>query len=241
MVSNLNSAISNGVLTDENLMQNVEQPPHWHLSKTYKSKRHKTALYIGCRLIWYSSRTHFPPCLHSPKRTPLHCPSSDMMSFKPQWHLWLKLSCTVSSLQGIDAEYRTNSISSFVLCACGNCRTVITVCYLVMECWIHHWSIFLCSRKRSKFPTAMFLVILTMFVLDTAMCILDVHNAIQEITLTLTSTAPLLLTERYSLLSTIPWSVTNSLFAYMVSSHIARTRITLWLSQIICRSALGML
>ena len=84
-----------------------------------------------------------------------------------------------------------------------------------------------CSRKRSKFPTAMFLVILTMFVLDTAMCILDVHNAIQEITLTLTSTAPLSLTERYTLLNTIPWSVTNSLFAYMVSSHIARTRITL--------------
>ena len=73
----------------------------------------------------------------------------------------------------------------------------------------------------------MFLVILTMFVLDTAMCILDVHNAIQEITLTLTSTAPLSLTERYTLLNTIPWSVTNSLFAYMVSSHIARTRITL--------------
>ena len=150
MVSNLNSPISNGVLTDENLMQNVEQPPHWHLSKTYKSKRHKTALYIGCRLIWYSSRTHFPPCLHSPNRTLIRCLSSDMMLFKPQWHLWLKLSCTVGSFQGIDAEYRTNSISSVVLCACGYCRTVITVCYFVMECWIHHWLIFLCVVENAR-------------------------------------------------------------------------------------------
>lgn len=75
------------------------------------------------------------------------------------------------------------------------------------------------SRKRSRISTTMFLIILTMFILDTAMCILDVHDAIEEMTLTLTSTAPLSLPDRYKLLNTIPWSVTNSLFAYMVNKY----------------------
>lgn len=68
------------------------------------------------------------------------------------------------------------------------------------------------------------MIIFIMFLLDTAMCILDVHNAISEITLTLTSTAPLSLADRYALTETIPYAVTNSLFAYMVCA-------TPWLSQ----------
>lgn len=62
----------------------------------------------------------------------------------------------------------------------------------------------------------MFSIILIMFLLDTAMCILDVNNAIREITLTLTSTSPLSLSDRYDLTDNLPYDVTNSLFAYMV-------------------------
>lgn len=65
----------------------------------------------------------------------------------------------------------------------------------------------------------MFGVILIMFLLDTAMCVLDVNNAIRELTLTLTSTSPLSLSDRYELTFNLPYSVTNSLFAYMVPSY----------------------
>lgn len=75
----------------------------------------------------------------------------------------------------------------------------------------------------------MFIIIITMFLLDTAICILDVHNALLVITLTLTSTAPLSLADRYAA-SNIPWIVDLPLFAYMVRvfhyryrSHIALT------------------
>ena len=72
-------------------------------------------------------------------------------------------------------------------------------------------------RKRSKLALTMFGTIVILLLLDTAMCILDVNNAIRELTFTLTSTAPLTLAERYDLTSNLPYAVTNSLFAYMVS------------------------
>jgi len=54
-----------------------------------------------------------------------------------------------------------------------------------------------------------------MFLLDTATCIIDVNNAIREITLTLTSTSPLSLADRYELASNLPWPVESALYSYM--------------------------
>ena len=62
----------------------------------------------------------------------------------------------------------------------------------------------------------MFCAILILLLLDTAICILDVNNAIREVTFTLTSSAPLTLNERYVLTSSLPYAVDKLIFAYMV-------------------------
>ena len=54
-----------------------------------------------------------------------------------------------------------------------------------------------------------------MFLLDTATSIIDVNNAIREITFTLTSTSPDTLADRYANL-VLPWPVENALYAFMV-------------------------
>ena len=64
--------------------------------------------------------------------------------------------------------------------------------------------------------TVTFIVVLIMFLLDTSMCIIDVNNAIREITLTLTSTSPLSLADRYDLTDNLPYVVENALYAWMV-------------------------
>ena len=55
-----------------------------------------------------------------------------------------------------------------------------------------------------------------MFLLDTAISIIDVNNAIREITLTLTSTSSLSLSDRYALTYNLPWPVQSSLYAFEV-------------------------
>lgn len=55
-----------------------------------------------------------------------------------------------------------------------------------------------------------------MFLMDCATSIIDVNNAIREITLTLTSNSPLSLTDRYALTDNLPWPVQGALYAYMV-------------------------
>lgn len=57
-----------------------------------------------------------------------------------------------------------------------------------------------------------------MFLLDTATSIIDVNNAIREITLTLTSDSPLSLSDRYALTDSLPWPVQSSLYAFEVRS-----------------------
>ncbi|KAK7678290.1 hypothetical protein QCA50_018638 [Cerrena zonata] len=71
-------------------------------------------------------------------------------------------------------------------------------------------------RKGSRLSVTMFGVILIIFLLDTAGCVLDVNNAIREITLTLTSTSSLSLSDRYASTFNLPYSISNSLFAYMI-------------------------
>ena len=54
-----------------------------------------------------------------------------------------------------------------------------------------------------------------MLMLDTAMCIIDINNAIREITLTLYPASSGSLADRYNDL-TLPWPVENELYAFMV-------------------------
>ena len=54
-----------------------------------------------------------------------------------------------------------------------------------------------------------------MLMLDTAMCIIDINNAIREITLTLYPASSGSLADRYADL-TLPWPVENALYAFMV-------------------------
>ncbi|VDC05842.1 unnamed protein product [Peniophora sp. CBMAI 1063] len=74
--------------------------------------------------------------------------------------------------------------------------------------------VLLSKKRRSKITVAIFAIILSMLVLDTALCILDVNSVIQELrdTLTTDSTDPLPVryANRYS-----SWAVGNAPFAFM--------------------------
>ena len=72
--------------------------------------------------------------------------------------------------------------------------------------------------NRSKMSTVTFMVVLVMFLMDTSICIIDVNNAIREITLTLTSTSSLSLEDRYALTYNLPYAVENALYAFMVGT-----------------------
>ncbi|KZV70613.1 hypothetical protein PENSPDRAFT_685327 [Peniophora sp. CONT] len=74
--------------------------------------------------------------------------------------------------------------------------------------------ILLNSKSRTRISSAIFAVVLIMLMLDTAMCIIDVNNAIREITLTLYPTSSDSLADRYSNL-VLPWPVENALYAFM--------------------------
>ena len=64
-----------------------------------------------------------------------------------------------------------------------------------------------------------FIVVFVMFLLDSAMCIIDVNDAIKELSFTLTSDSSLSLADRYDLTNTLPWPVETALYAFMVRSH----------------------
>lgn len=68
-----------------------------------------------------------------------------------------------------------------------------------------------------------FYVVLTMFLMDTVICIIDVNNAIKELSYTLTSNSDLSLADRYSLTDNLPWPVESALYAFMVrTSYLQR-------------------
>jgi hypothetical protein len=62
-----------------------------------------------------------------------------------------------------------------------------------------------------------FTAVLLMLLLDTAMWFIDIHDAISEITLTLTSTSNLSLSDRYALTDNLPFPVETALYAFMVT------------------------
>lgn len=72
-------------------------------------------------------------------------------------------------------------------------------------------------KRRSRASVSTFVIILFMFLLDTAIAIIDVNNAIREITLTLTSTSPKSFSDRYALTNELPYPVQSVLYAYEVS------------------------
>ncbi|EPS93963.1 hypothetical protein FOMPIDRAFT_1135145 [Fomitopsis schrenkii] len=74
--------------------------------------------------------------------------------------------------------------------------------------------ILLFVTRRSLASIWIFAIIVLMFLLDTATSIIDVNNAIREITLTLTSDSPLSLSDRYALTDSLPWPVQSSLYAF---------------------------
>ena len=61
-----------------------------------------------------------------------------------------------------------------------------------------------------------FVIVLMMFLMDSSICIIDVNNAIKELSYTLTSNLDLSLADRYSLTDNLPWSVESALYAFMV-------------------------
>lgn len=67
-----------------------------------------------------------------------------------------------------------------------------------------------------------FFVVLTMFLMDTVICIIDVNNAIKELSYTLTSSSDLSLADRYSLTDNLPWPVESALYAFMVRTPYLR-------------------
>lgn len=59
-------------------------------------------------------------------------------------------------------------------------------------------------------------IVLVMLVLDSALYIIDISNTIKEISDTLTSHAPLSLTDRYALTNDLPWPVESALYSFLV-------------------------
>ena len=57
-----------------------------------------------------------------------------------------------------------------------------------------------------------------MFLMDTAIFVIDIRNTIKEISLTLTSNWDVSLQERYALTDTLPWQIAAALYAFMVRS-----------------------
>ncbi|VDC03908.1 unnamed protein product [Peniophora sp. CBMAI 1063] len=97
------------------------------------------------------------------------------------------------------------------------CLVVEAVLYtiyfmLVVSCG----RIYLKPARRNAMSTFIFVVILTMFMLDTAMCIIDVNNAIREVTLTLFSTSLGTVADRYDSLA-LPWTVENAIYSFMMN------------------------
>lgn len=77
-------------------------------------------------------------------------------------------------------------------------------------------------RGRSNISTFLWIIILLMFLLDTAMCIIDVNNAVREITYTLMSTSSASLADRYKLTNNLPYPVEGALYAFMVRRSMPR-------------------
>ncbi|KAI0717645.1 hypothetical protein C8Q72DRAFT_789561 [Fomitopsis betulina] len=91
-------------------------------------------------------------------------------------------------------------------------EAVLWTVYLVLTCKA---GLSLLSRqRRSRASLTIFFIIVLMFLLDTTTSIIDVNNAIREVTLTLTSTSHQSFKERYALTKSLPYPVQSALYAY---------------------------
>lgn len=58
-------------------------------------------------------------------------------------------------------------------------------------------------------------ILFTMLLLDTTFVVIDVNNAIREITMTIMSDSAISLTDRYNNI-VLPWPVESAVYAFMV-------------------------
>ncbi|KAK7681724.1 hypothetical protein QCA50_015071 [Cerrena zonata] len=91
-------------------------------------------------------------------------------------------------------------------------ETVFYTLYLV--CLIVAARILL-FKRRSKATIAMFIVIFTMFLLDTAKFIIDIYNVVHTITLVLSRNSSISFAHRYMLTRNLPWAMSDLLYAFI--------------------------
>ncbi|KIP02019.1 hypothetical protein PHLGIDRAFT_314410 [Phlebiopsis gigantea 11061_1 CR5-6] len=98
--------------------------------------------------------------------------------------------------------------STIALCV----ESAIWAVYLVL---VMISSVILVRKRRSRMSWFLLAVVLAMFALDTAMYIIDIRNAVQEISYTLTSHSTLSLPDRYALTAYFPWPVQSALYGFL--------------------------
>lgn len=72
------------------------------------------------------------------------------------------------------------------------------------------------ETRRSRTTISILIVIVLMILMDTAICIIDIHNVVREISRTLTSNSDLSIADRYMLTENLPGAVEDALYAWMV-------------------------
>ncbi|KIP01779.1 hypothetical protein PHLGIDRAFT_38176 [Phlebiopsis gigantea 11061_1 CR5-6] len=77
--------------------------------------------------------------------------------------------------------------------------------------------VILFRKRRSRMAWFLFAIVFVMFVLDTTMFVIDIRNAVQEISYTLTSHSTLSLADRYALTDNLQWPVQSALYAFLAN------------------------
>ena len=79
------------------------------------------------------------------------------------------------------------------------------------------------TKRRSSMSLILFVMVIAMLMIDTALYIIDINNTIKEVSYTLTSDAPLPLADRYALTNNLPWPAESALYAFLVRSSTVNT------------------
>ena len=79
-------------------------------------------------------------------------------------------------------------------------------------------------KRRSTMSVILFVMVIAMFLIDSALYIMDINNTIKEISYTLTSHAAESLADKYALTNNLPWAAESAMFAVLVRFLTASTR-----------------
>ena len=138
------------------------------------------------------------------------------MRFKVSSHCSSRRFCTVC----LHASTRSLSLANRVVSCihspgiCGRKNTLVSGhAWRAMESPLHATPR---RRNGNRKSVIAFGIIFTMLLLDTSLVIIDVNNAIREITMTILSDSSQSLTDRYNNL-VLPWPVESAVYAFMVS------------------------